>query len=66
MVCSRNPGESVVVLPVVLGIRTAEVPATETLITAGLRVWRLANVSSNGDRLFVSACACVSVDLFEF
>ena len=29
----------------VLGIRTAEAPRTETLITRGLRAWRLAHVS---------------------
>ena len=43
---SRNLVESVVALLAVLGTTTAEVPATETLITGGLRAWRPANVSS--------------------
>ena len=44
---SGNQAESVVALLVVLGIRTAEVPATETLVTGGLRASKLANVSSS-------------------
>ena len=42
---SRNQAESVVALLAVLGIRIVEVPATETLITGGLRVSMHANVS---------------------
>ena len=46
MVPSRNPTESVAALLAVLGTRTVEVPTTETLITGGLRAWRLAHVSA--------------------
>ena len=52
VVRSRNPADSVVALLVVLGTRTAEVSATETSITSGLRAWRRANVSSR-----LRACA---------
>ena len=45
MARSRNPGEPVVVLLAVLGIRIVEVPAIINLTTAGSRAWRPANVS---------------------
>ena len=46
-------------LLVVLGIRIAEVQATKIWGTAGLRAWRLANVSQ------VDTCFCVH-DLVNF
>ena len=45
MVYSRNPGESVVALLAALGIRTVEVPATETWVTAGSTGSKPAKVS---------------------
>ena len=42
---SSNQAESVAALLAVLGIRIAEVPVTETLITGGLMASRSANVS---------------------
>ena len=56
MAHSRNQEEPVVALLAVLGIRTVEAPATETLITGGLRASKLANVSSR-----LRACRCIVV-----
>ena len=42
----RNQAEPVAALLAVLGLRIAEVPVTETLVTSGLRALRPANVSS--------------------
>ena len=46
MVRSRNQAETVVAPLAVLGIKIVEVPATEKLITGGLKASRHANVSS--------------------
>ena len=42
---SRNPVETAVALQGALGSRTAEILTAETLVTDGLKAWRLANVS---------------------
>ena len=46
MPLSRNQAELAVALLAALGIRTLVVPATETLVTGGLRAWMPANVSA--------------------
>ena len=65
---STNQAEPVVALLAVLGMSIVEVPATETLITDGLRESRPANVSPklNRDKIDHVANQAVAVIVFRF
>ena len=61
MTRSRNQAEQVVAPLEVLGSRTVEVPAAETLVTGGLRALRPADVSPHVDNPLANQAVTVFV-----